>query len=80
MSHAPASSAAQFKTRTYRPNFPARFGRLEDASALCQPCLGGDNTAHRQSGSSLRTLAIVHDGPEPQGMAGRATTVPAAPS
>jgi len=29
-------SEAQFKTLKYRPDFPERFGSLEDARAFCQ--------------------------------------------
>jgi putative transposase len=34
-------SEAQFKTLKYRPNFPARFGSIEDARAHCQEFSGG---------------------------------------
>jgi putative transposase len=32
-------SEAQFKTLKYRPDFPARFGSIEDARAHCQECI-----------------------------------------
>ncbi len=55
-------SEAQFKTLKYRPEFPARFGSLEDARAFCQPFFTWYNTAHRHGGIGLLTPAMVHDG------------------
>jgi putative transposase len=34
-------SESQFKTMKYRPEFPDRFGSIEDARAFCQPSLPG---------------------------------------
>ncbi len=53
-------SEAQFKTLTYRPAFPARFGSLEDARAFCQRFFAWYNTAHHHSGLGLLT---PHDVP-----------------
>jgi len=55
-------SEAQFKTLKYRPEFPARFGSLEDARAFCQPFFTWYNTAHRHGGIGLLTPAMVHYG------------------
>jgi transposase InsO family protein len=33
-------SEAQFKTMKYRPQFPDRFGSIEDARAFCRPFFG----------------------------------------
>jgi putative transposase len=71
-------SEAQFKTLKYRPNFPERFGSLEDARAFCQPFFGWYNTEHRHSGIGMLTPAMVHDGRAPQVMEGRAQTLQAA--
>ena len=55
-------SEAQFKTLTYRPDFPARFGSLEDARVCCQAFFPWYNRAHRHSGIGLLTPPAVHDG------------------
>ena len=55
-------SEAQFKTLTYRPDFPARFGSLDDARVFCQTFCSWDNGEHRHSGIGLMTPAVVHDG------------------
>jgi len=55
-------SEAQFKTLKYRPNFPERFGSLEDARLFCQGFFSWYNREHRHSGIGLMTPAAVHDG------------------
>ena len=55
-------SEAQFKTLKYRPDFPERFGSLEDARAFCQTFFAWYNREHRHSGIGLMTPAAVHDG------------------
>ena len=55
-------SEAQFKTLKYRPDFPARFGSLEDARIFCQGFFSWYNGEHRHSGIGLMTPATVHDG------------------
>ena len=55
-------SEAQFKTLKYRPDFPARFGSLEDARVFCQMFFAWYNGEHRHSGIGLMTPAVVHDG------------------
>lgn len=71
-------SEAQFKTLKYRPNFPERFGSLEDARAFCQPFFCWYNTEHRHSGIGMLTPEMVHDERAPQVMEGRAKTLQAA--
>ena len=55
-------SEAQFKTLKYRPEFPERFGCIEDARAHCQAFFTWYNTTHRHSGIGLMTPANVHWG------------------
>ena len=55
-------SEAQFKTLKYRPDFPARFGSLEDARAHSQAFFAWYNTAHRHSGIAYLTPESVHYG------------------
>jgi putative transposase len=43
-------SEAQFKTLKYRPEFPERFGSLEDARSFCQRFFSWYNTEHYHSG------------------------------
>jgi hypothetical protein len=42
-------SEAQFKTLTYRPEFPDPFGGTEDARAFCRRFFHWYNTAHRHA-------------------------------
>ena len=55
-------SESQFKTMKYRPQFPQRFGCLEDARAFCRSFLSWYNTEHRHSGIGLMTPEMVHYG------------------
>jgi putative transposase len=55
-------SEAQFKTLKYRPDFPERFGSIEDARAHCQQFFHWYNTVHRHSGIALMTPEAVHYG------------------
>ncbi len=55
-------SEAQVKTLTSRPDFPERFGSLEDARVFCQTFFAWYNGAHRHSGIGLMTPAVMHDG------------------
>ena len=48
-------SESQFKTMKYRPDFPARFGCIEDAHAHSQTFFAGYNTEHRRSGIGYLT-------------------------
>ncbi|MGH3781418.1 MAG: IS3 family transposase [Pseudonocardiaceae bacterium] len=55
-------SESQFKTMKYRPEFPDRFGCIEDGRAFCSPFFHWYNTEHRHSGLGLHTPASVHYG------------------
>lgn len=55
-------SEAQFKTLKYRPDFPDRFGALEDARAWSRPFFQWYNEQHYHSGLGLLTPASVHYG------------------
>ena len=55
-------SESQFKTMKYRPDFPARFGCIEDARAHCQTFFAWYNTQHRHSGIGYMTPESVHYG------------------
>jgi len=68
-------SESQFRTLKYRPEFPARFGSLEDARAFCREFFGWYNTEHRHSGIGLLTPAVVHAGLAGQVVAERQVTL-----
>jgi putative transposase len=55
-------SESQFKTMKYRPEFPTRFGSIEDARAFCVDFLNWYNTDHHHSGIALLTPETVHYG------------------
>jgi putative transposase len=55
-------SEAQFKTLKYQPEFPDRFGSIQDSRAFCQPFFIYYNTEHRHSGIGLMTPEAVHYG------------------
>ncbi len=55
-------SEAQFKTLKYRPDFPERFGSLEDARGFCQVFFPWYNKEHHHSGVGLMTPHVVHYG------------------
>jgi putative transposase len=55
-------SEAQFKTMKYRPDFPPRFGSLQDARTHCQAFFTWYNTIHRHSGIAYMTPNSVHYG------------------
>ncbi len=55
-------SEAQFKTLKYRPEFPARFGSVEDARSFCQRFFPWYNHDHRHSGIGFHAPADVHSG------------------
>ena len=55
-------SESQFKTLKYRPEFPDRFGCLQDARAFCGPFFGWYNTDHHHCGIGFYTPADVHYG------------------
>jgi putative transposase len=55
-------SEAQFKTMKYVPDFPERFGSLEDARVFCDGFFLSYNHEHRHSGIGMHTPASVHFG------------------
>jgi putative transposase len=55
-------SESQFKTMKYRPEFPTRFGCIEDARAFGVDFFGWYNTEHHHSGIALLTPETVHYG------------------
>jgi len=55
-------SEAQFKTLKYRPEFPERFGALEDARGFCGTFFPWYNVEHHHSGLGLLTPHDVHYG------------------
>ena len=71
-------SEAQFKTLKYRPEFPDRFGSLEDSRAFCRPFFRWYNTEHRHSGIAFMTPQDVHDGRAPERLKTRAAALHAA--
>ena len=71
-------SEAQFKTLKYRPEFPDRFGSIEDARAFCQHFFRWYNQDHRHSGLGFHTPADVHFGRAAYTQAERARVLEAA--
>ena len=59
-------SEAQFKTLKYQPDFPERFGSIEDARAFLVPFFDWYNNEHRHSGIGLVTPVQRHDGSDRQ--------------
>ena len=53
-------SEAQFKTMKYRPDYPTRFGCLQDARAWAAEFFDWYNRAHHHTGIALLTPADVH--------------------
>ena len=53
-------SEAQFKTMKYRPDYPTRFGCLQDARAWAATFFDWYNREHHHTGLALLTPADVH--------------------
>ena len=53
-------SEAGFKTMKYRPDFPERFGAVEDARAHCKDFFDWSNHEHHHSALGMLTPADVH--------------------
>ncbi|MHB8542349.1 MAG: IS3 family transposase [Candidatus Acidiferrales bacterium] len=53
-------SESQFRTLKYRPEFPRRFGCIQDSRAFCQGFFRWYNEEHRHSGLGLLSPAMVH--------------------
>jgi putative transposase len=71
-------SEAQFKTLKYRPDFPERFGCIEDARAHCRSFFNWYNTEHRHSGIGYMTPEAMHYGLADTMQRQRAVTLEAA--
>jgi putative transposase len=71
-------SESHFRTMKYRPEFPDRFGCIQDARAFCQQFFPCYNREHRHSGLGLLTPAVVHFGQAPAVLAARQTVLDAA--
>jgi len=55
-------SEAQFKTMKYRPDYPKRFGSIEDARNWAREFFCWYNDRHHHSGIGLLPPAVVHYG------------------
>ena len=55
-------SESHFKTFKYRPEFPDRFGCIQDARSFCQRFFSWYNTEHHHSGLGWLTPQVVHGG------------------
>ena len=53
-------SESQFKTLKCRPEFPQRFGSIQDARVFCREFFHWHNPQHRHSGIGLHTPEDVH--------------------
>jgi putative transposase len=71
-------SEAAFKTLKYRPDFPERFGEIEDARAFCGPFFDWYNHDHHHAALGLLTPADVHYGRVEQRVAARQLVLDAA--
>jgi putative transposase len=58
-------SESQFRTMKYRPEFPERFGSIQDSRIFCQGFFNWYNDEHRHSGIALLTPSMVHYGEAP---------------
>jgi putative transposase len=71
-------SESQFRTMKYRPEFPDRFGCIQDSRAFCQDFFQWYNHEHRHSGIGLLAPAMVHFGETPAVLAQRQAVLDAA--
>jgi putative transposase len=71
-------SESQFRTLKYRPEFPDRFGSIQDARAFCQRFFAWYNDEHRHSGIGMLTPAMVHFGEAPGVLSQRQAVLDAA--
>lgn len=68
-------SESQFKTMKYRPDFPDRFGSIEDARAFCVAFFAWYATEHRHGGIAHLTPEDVHYGRADERLAARQTVL-----
>ena len=71
-------SESQFKTMKYRPEFPERFGCIEDSRSFSQEFFNWYNTEHYHSGIGFLTPEDVHYGRAEQIIKDRQTVLTAA--
>ncbi len=71
-------SESQFKTMKYCPQFPERFGCVQDTRGFCGDFFGYYNNEHHHSGIGLLTPAVVHYGQVEHVLAARQETLLAA--
>ena len=71
-------SESQFRTMKYRPEFPDRFGCIQDSRAFSQGFFRWYNEEHRHSGLGLLTPAMVHYGQAARILEQRQTVLDAA--
>jgi putative transposase len=68
-------SESQFKTLKYRPEFPERFGAIEDGRLFCRGFFDWYNRDHRHSGIAMLTPHVVHHGHANDVLEGRQNTL-----
>jgi putative transposase len=71
-------SESQFKTLKYRPDFPERFGSLEDSRGFCGDFFSWYNDEHHHSGIAMLTPSDLHYGRGGAVLAARHQTMMAA--
>jgi putative transposase len=71
-------SESSFKTLKYRPDFPDRFGSIEDARVHCQGFFAWYNGEHRHSGIAMLTPETLHYGESDQIIRARTAVLTAA--
>ena len=71
-------SESQFRTMKYRPEFPDRFGCIQDSRAFGHSFFTWYNEQHRHSGLALLTPEMVHFGSAPDVVAQRQLVLDAA--
>jgi putative transposase len=71
-------SEAHFKTMKYRPDFPDRFGEIEDARGFCGGFFPWYNDEHHHASLGMLTPADVHHGLVEQRVAERQAVLDAA--
>ena len=73
-------SESQFKTMKYRPDFPDRFGAIEDGRAHCIDFFAWYNNEHYHSGIAMVTPTAMHHGSADKIIEARARVLTAAHS
>ena len=68
-------SEAHFKTLKYRPDFPDRFGSIQDGREFCRKFFDWYNAEHYHSGIGMMTPEAVHYGRAPMIIAERQKTL-----